>query len=84
VWCVDGLEEVSGPSGSDRAPSPLLRSIYHAAPAKGRQIAIKVLESFHTCPIREVARLGRTLCAWKAQVLATLTPMASATAVHKP
>jgi transposase len=47
-----------------------LRSIYHAAPAKGREIAIKVLDSFHTCPIPEVARLGRTLRAWRAQVLA--------------
>ena len=47
-----------------------LRSIYHAAPAKGREIAIKVLNSFHTCPIPEVARLGRTLRAWRAQVLA--------------
>jgi transposase len=37
-----------------------LRSIYHAAPAKGREIAIKVLDSFHTCPIPEVARLGRS------------------------
>jgi transposase len=47
-----------------------LRSIYHATPAKGRQIAQKVLDSFHTCPIPEVARLGRTLRAWKAQILA--------------
>jgi transposase len=47
-----------------------LRSIYHAVPAKGREIAIKVLDSFHTCPIPEVARLGRTLRAWRAQVLA--------------
>jgi transposase len=47
-----------------------LRSIYHATPAKGRQIAIKVLDSFHSCPIPEVARLGRTLRAWKAQILA--------------
>jgi transposase len=47
-----------------------LRSIYHAAPAKGRQIAQKVLDSFPSCPIPEVARLGRTLRAWKAQVLA--------------
>jgi transposase len=47
-----------------------LRSIYHAAPAKGREIAIKVLDSFHTCPIPEVARLGRTLRAWKTQILA--------------
>jgi transposase len=47
-----------------------LRSIYHAALAKGRQIAAKVLDSFHTCPIPEVARLGRTLRAWRAQVMA--------------
>jgi transposase len=43
-----------------------LRSIYHAVPAKGRQIAMKVLDSFHTRPIPEVARLGRTLRAWRA------------------
>jgi transposase len=47
-----------------------LRSIYHAVPAKGREIAIKVLDNFHTCPIPEVARLGRTLRAWRDQVLA--------------
>src|SRR5215217_1721832 len=47
-----------------------LRSIYHAVPAKGREIAIKVLDSFHTCPIPEVARLGRTLRSWRAQILA--------------
>ena len=47
-----------------------LRSIYHAVPAKGREIAAKVLDSLPNCPIPEVARLGRTLRAWKAQVLA--------------
>jgi transposase len=47
-----------------------LRSIYHAVPAKGRQIAQQVRDSFHTCPIPEVARLGRTLRAWKTQILA--------------
>jgi transposase len=38
-----------------------LRSIYHATPSKRREIAIKVLDSFHTCRIPEVATLGRTL-----------------------
>jgi transposase len=47
-----------------------LRSVYHATPATGHQIAIKVLDSFYTCPIPEVARLGPTLRAWKAQILA--------------
>jgi transposase len=49
---------------------PAASRCYHAAPAKAREIAIKVLDSFHTCPIPEVARLGRTLRAWRAQVLA--------------
>ena len=39
-------------------------------PGERRQIAIKLLDSFHTCPIPEVARLGRTLRAWKGQILA--------------
>ena len=29
-----------------------------------------MIDSFHSCPIPEVARLGRTLRAWRAQVLA--------------
>ena len=48
-----------------------LRSIYHArTPSAGRQIAEQVIASFPNCPIPEVARLGRTLRAWKVQVLA--------------
>jgi transposase len=47
-----------------------LRSIYHAGTDHGRRIAEKVIDSFPSCPIPEVARLGRTLKAWKAQVLA--------------
>jgi len=47
-----------------------LRSIYHAATSRGRQIAEKVIAGFPSCPIPEVARLGRTLKAWKTQVLA--------------
>ena len=40
------------------------------AAAEGRRIASKVIDSFPTCPIPEVARLGRTLKAWRQQVLA--------------
>jgi transposase len=47
-----------------------LRSIYHATAAEGRRIAEKLIASFPTCPIPEVARLGRTLKAWRQQVLA--------------
>ena len=48
-----------------------LRSIYHAErPATGRAIAEKVIASFATCPIPEVARLGRTLRQWRQAFLA--------------
>jgi transposase len=46
-----------------------LRSIYHATPATGREIAQKVLDSFHTCPIPEVARLGPDLAQFSVQRL---------------
>jgi transposase len=48
-----------------------LRSIYHAAtPTAGRRIAEQVITSFPTRPIPEITRLGRTLPAWRQQVLA--------------
>ena len=49
-----------------------LRAIYSGPqpPAARRRLAEKVLASFHTCPIPEIARLGRTLRAWRTQVLA--------------
>lgn len=37
---------------------------------RGRRIAIEVLDSFHTCPVPEIARLGRTLRSWRQQLLA--------------
>ena len=48
-----------------------LRSMFTAPnPAAGEAIALKVLESFPTCPIPEIARIGRTLRAWQRQLLA--------------
>ncbi len=48
-----------------------LRAIYHAtSPTSGRRLAEKVIEAFPSCPIPEIARLGRTLRAWREQVLA--------------
>src|SRR5215207_4909744 len=47
-----------------------LRSIYHATAEQGRQICQKVLDSFPSCPIPEVARLARTLKTWRQQVIA--------------
>jgi transposase len=48
-----------------------LRGVYHAPhPGEGRRRAEKVIETLHSCPIPEVARLGRTLRAWRTQILA--------------
>jgi transposase len=51
-----------------------LRSVYHTKSlAEGRAIAVRIVNGFHTCPIPEIARLGRTLRAWKDQFLAYFT-----------
>jgi transposase len=48
-----------------------LRAAYATThPAEGKNIAEQVLASFPYCPIPEIARLGRTLRAWRQQVLA--------------
>ncbi len=48
-----------------------LRSAYrHPNTAEGRKIAEKVLASFPSCPVPEIARLGRTLKRWRAAFLA--------------
>lgn len=41
--------------------------------AEGRATATKVLESFPTCLVAEIARLGRTLRSWQDQFLAYFT-----------
>ncbi|WP_224744527.1 ISL3 family transposase [Chryseoglobus sp. 28M-23] len=47
-----------------------LRSCYHqAGHREGRVIAEQVLRSFFTCPIPEVARLGRRLRTWRDEFL---------------
>jgi transposase len=48
-----------------------LRAVYHQRdPAEGRRIAKRIIASFPTCPIPEIARLGRTLRQWKTAFLA--------------
>ena len=48
-----------------------LRSAYrHPNTAEGRKIAEKILDTFPTCPIPEIARLGRTLKRWREAFLA--------------
>ena len=51
-----------------------LRSVYHqSSHANGKQIAKKVIASFPSCPIPEIARLGRTLTQWKDAFLGYFT-----------
>lgn len=48
-----------------------LRSVYHApTAADGQRQAEHLLATLHTCPIPEVARLGRTLRAWRPEFVA--------------
>lgn len=48
-----------------------LRDAYRQSDlAAGRSIAERVVESFYTCPIPEIARLGRTLRRWRDALLA--------------
>ncbi|PVZ53886.1 hypothetical protein C9424_16895 [Arthrobacter sp. H-02-3] len=44
--------------------------MYHARPERGRELVNEVIASFPSCPIPEVARLGRTLKQWKTAILA--------------
>lgn len=48
-----------------------LRRVYHQPdPAAGRRLAEQIVASFSSCPIPEVARLGRTLKKWRREFLA--------------
>jgi transposase len=48
-----------------------LRAVYHqSTPAAGRRLAEKILASFASCPIPEIARLGKTLTQWREAFLA--------------
>ncbi|MBI4943374.1 MAG: ISL3 family transposase [Actinobacteria bacterium] len=48
-----------------------LRATYQASdPAAGRRLAEELIATLPTCPVPEVARLGRTLRSWQTHVLA--------------
>ncbi|QFG70372.1 ISL3 family transposase [Ornithinimicrobium pratense] len=51
-----------------------LRTAYkHADKTEGRKIAERIVATFPSCPIPEIARLGRTLRKWKEAFLAYFT-----------
>jgi transposase len=39
-------------------------------PAEGHRTTNKIIDTWHSCPIPEIARLGRTLRQWRRQLLA--------------
>ena len=48
-----------------------VRDVFHQdTPAQGRRLAAHLIERLPTCPIPEIARLGRTLRKWKDAFLA--------------
>ena len=48
-----------------------VREVFHqATPAQGRRLATHLIKRLPTCPISEIARLGRTLHKWKDAFLA--------------
>ncbi len=53
-----------GHRGMALLPATPISVSYHQ-PRGGKKIATAVLESFPSCPIPEIARLGRTLRAWR-------------------
>jgi transposase len=62
-----------------------LRSAYQQKDlADGRRIAERVVNSFHTCTIPEIARLGRTLRRWRSAFLAHFTTSRRPTEEQRP
>ena len=48
-----------------------VREVFHqATPTQGRRLAVRLIQRLPTCPIPEIARLGRTLRKWKDAFLA--------------
>ena len=48
-----------------------LRDVFHQpTPAAGRRLAQQLIETLPSCPIPEIARLGKTLRRWKSALLA--------------
>jgi transposase len=51
-----------------------------ADPAQQADRALRLIAALRSCPIPELARLGRTLHAWREELLAAFTHPGSATA----
>ena len=61
-----------------------VRDVFHqATPAQGRRLAAHLIERLPTCPIPEIARLGRTLRKWKDAFLAYFDTAGAGNAPHR-
>ena len=61
-----------------------VREAFHQdTPAHGRRLATRLVESLPTCPILEIARLGRTLRKWKDAFLAYFDTAGASNAPHR-
>ena len=61
-----------------------VRDAFHQpTPAHGRRLATRLVERLPTCPIPEIARLGRTLRRWKDAFLAYFDTAGASNAPHR-
>ena len=61
-----------------------VREVFHqATPAQGRSLAAHLVECLPTCPIPEIARLGRTLRKWKDALDAYFDTAGASNAPHR-
>ena len=61
-----------------------VREVFHqATPAHGRRLATRLIQRLPTCPIPEIARLGRTLRTWKEAYLAYFDTGGASNAPHR-
>ena len=61
-----------------------VRDVFHqATPAQNRRLAAHLIERLPTCPIPEIARLGRTLRKWKDAFLAYFDTTGASNAPHR-
>ena len=61
-----------------------VRDVFHQdTPAQGRRLAARLVERLPTCPIPEIARLGRTLRKWKDAFLAYFDTGGASNAPHR-
>lgn len=61
-----------------------VREVFHqATPVQGQRLAARLIERLPTCPIPEIARLGRTPRKWKDAFLAYLDTGGASNAPHR-